>query len=80
MKTSLERCPFCNSHNLHGDLNQSVYWIACLECRACGPTSLDKTNAILLWNGTCEAAGYTSLVTDPSVSNRRDRKAVEVFQ
>jgi len=79
MKTSLERCPFCNSHNLQGDMNQVVYWVACLDCGACGPQAMNKTEAILLWNGTCEKAGYTSLVTDPQSSNRKDRKAIEVF-
>lgn len=74
----LKRCPFCNCHNLHLDMNQTLYWIACLECGSTGPNSLSKDTACELWNGECRRAGYTSLVTMANGSNRDQKKEIEL--
>lgn len=68
------RCPFCNHLRLTVDMNQSVYWVHCIECGADGPHSLHRDRAILLWN---HGVDNPSAMVAKRDSNQRMSKAIE---
>ena len=42
-------CPFCGGDPIV-EINDDIYAVACPDCGALGPMSVDVANAINLWN------------------------------
>jgi hypothetical protein len=42
-------CPFCGEGHLLMFEEEDRHWVGCLSCRACGPCSDDRMEALLAW-------------------------------
>lgn len=53
---SLRACPFCGSASvsLTSEPARPYVWVECDECSACGPTRLNDTEAVSMWNSNCK--------------------------
>ena len=72
-KLKAMRCPFCNHLRLVLEMNQTAFWVHCLECGADGPHSMEKGRAVLFWN--MGADNPSAMV---AVRDNNQRMSVEV--
>lgn len=62
------RCPFCGSDNIDPTCSdvekltrrRKFYFVYCDTCQACGPTSYDQLEAVMLFNRRLTPEDYDS--------------------